>query len=101
MPAPLTVAERTGFRETSRHDDVLRFVDELHASRPRFRVESMGKSAEGREMPVMIFGNSGPVVLVVANIHAGEVEGKEAVLALARDLPDAAFEKLTVLWVPN
>ena len=101
MPAPLTVAERTGFRETSRHDDVLRFVDELHAFRPRFRVESMGKSAEGREMPVMIFGNSGPVVLVVANIHAGEVEGKEAVLALARDLPDAAFEKLTVLWVPN
>jgi hypothetical protein len=101
MAAPLTVAERTGFRETSKHDDVLRFIDELSKARPRFRVESMGKSAEGREMPVMIFGNSGPVVLVVANIHAGEVEGKEAVLALARDLPDAAFEKLTVLWVPN
>lgn len=101
MTAPLTVAERSGFRETSKHDDVLRFIDELAKSRPRFRVESMGKSAEGREMPVMIFGTSGPVVLVVANIHAGEVEGKEAVLALARDLPDAAFEKLTVLWVPD
>jgi hypothetical protein len=101
MPHPLTVAERSGFRQTSTHDDVLRFIDELQKVRPRFRVESMGLSAEGRDMPVLIFGDSGPTVLVLANIHAGEVEGKEAVLALARDLPDSAFEKLTVLWVPD
>ncbi len=83
------------------HDDVLRFVDELRRTRPGFRVESMGKSAEGREMPVLVFGGGPAVVLVLANIHAGEVEGKEAVLALARDLPDAAYDGLTVLWVPD
>ena len=42
---PLTVAERSSFRETSRHADVLRFIDELRAVRPVFRVESMGRSA--------------------------------------------------------
>ena len=56
--------------------------------RPGVRVASMGRSAEGQEMPVLSFGNGPAVVLVLANIHAGEVEGKEAVLALARDLPD-------------
>jgi len=101
MSAPLTVAEKSGFRETSRHDDVLRFIDELARVRKDVRVESMGPSAEGREMPVLSFGHEGPVILVLANIHAGEVEGKEAVLALARDLPEEAYKGIRVLWVPN
>ena len=41
---PLTVAEKTGYRETSRHSDVLAFIEELKRSRPVFRVESMGRS---------------------------------------------------------
>jgi hypothetical protein len=104
MTRPLTVAEKTGFRETSRHADVLRFIDELKGTRPRFTLESMGKSAHGQEMPVLAFGprsTARPVVLVLANIHAGEVEGKEASLMLARDLPDSVFEKMTVVLVPN
>jgi hypothetical protein len=100
---PQTVAEKTDYRETSRHADVLRFIDELQAVRPVFRVESMGKSGRGQEMPVLVFGErpGTPVVLVLANIHAGEVEGKEALLMLARDLPERYFEKLTLLFVPN
>jgi len=104
MTEPLTVAERTNYRETSRHADVLRFIEELHGRRPRFRVESMGRSGLGQEMPVLIFGDrrpDRPVVLVIANIHAGEVEGKEALLMLARDLPDPVFERLTLLFVPD
>ncbi|HVR87486.1 MAG TPA: M14 family metallopeptidase [Planctomycetota bacterium] len=100
---PLTVAERTGYRETSRHADVLRFIDELRGIRPVFRVESMGHSSRGQDMPVLVFGErpGTPVVLVIANIHAGEVEGKEALLMLARDLPERYFEKLTLLFIPN
>jgi len=100
---PLTVAEQSGYRATSTHADVLRFIDELKKVRPVFRVESMGRSAKGQEMPVLVFGErpGTPVVLVLANIHAGEVEGKEALLMLARDLPETYFEKLTLLFVPN
>jgi hypothetical protein len=100
---PLTVAETSDYRATSTHADVLRFIDELKTFRPLFRVESMGRSAKGQEMPVLVFGErpGTPVVLVLANIHAGEVEGKEALLMLARDLPETIFEKLTLLLVPN
>jgi hypothetical protein len=103
-PEPLTVAERTGYLQTSRHADVLAFIDELHRRRPRFRVESMGRSALGQEMPVLVFGERNPalpVVLVIANIHAGEVEGKESLLMLARDLPDGVLERLTLLFIPD
>ncbi len=46
------------------------------------------------------------VVLVQANIHAGEVEGKEAVLMLARDLAlaprePAILRRLTLVLVPD
>src|SRR5262249_47158834 len=43
------------------------------------------------------------VVLLFANIHAGEVDGKEAVLALARDIAGEKelLKKLVVLIVPN
>ncbi len=100
---PLTVAEQSEYRATSTHADVLRFIDELKRVRPVFRVESMGRSAKGQEMPVLVFGErpDTPVVLVLANIHAGEVEGKEALLMLARDLPEKYFEKLTLLFIPN
>jgi hypothetical protein len=100
---PLTVAEKTNYRETSRHADVLRYIEELRAFRPGIRVESMGHSGMGQEMPVLILGErpGTPVVLVIANIHAGEVEGKEALLMLARDLPERTIEKLTLLFIPN
>jgi hypothetical protein len=100
---PLTVAEQSQYRATSTHADVLRFIDELKVVRRVFRVESMGRSGKGQEMPVLVFGErpGTPVVLVLANIHAGEVEGKEALLMLARDLPERYFEKLTLLFVPN
>jgi hypothetical protein len=100
----LTVAERSGFRKTSTSGDVRSFIEALQANRGRFRVESIGRSGLGQEMPVMIFGERDPrkpVVLVIANIHAGEVEGKESLLMLARDLPDSCFEKLTLLFLPN
>src|SRR5207245_9106347 len=53
---------------------------------------------EGRALPLVIAGPSGvidprsahasglPIVFIMANIHAGEVEGKEAALMLLRDL---------------
>ncbi len=101
---PLTVAEKTDYRETSRHADVLLTIEELKEFRPVFRVESMGKSARGQEMPVLVFGErpGTPVVLVIANIHAGEVEGKEALLWLLRSIAKgerAAWFKDVVLLI--
>jgi Zinc carboxypeptidase len=89
-------AEQTNYEETSRYEDVIRFIGELQKRTDKLRVESFGLTEEGRDLPLMIFADppitqprearaSGkPVIFIQANIHAGEVEGKEATLHLAR-----------------
>jgi dipeptidyl-peptidase 4 len=94
----LTVAEKSEYHATSRHADVLAFCEELARRSPLVKRGRLGVSGEGRELPLLVLSDppvataaeaarSGkPVVLVIGNIHAGEVDGKEAVLMLARDL---------------
>lgn len=94
---PQTKAEQTKYEETSRYADVRAFLDAVAKQTADVRVEMFGRSEEGRELPLVIVGDpptgrtppSGPRkarVLVMANIHAGEVEGKEATLHLVRRL---------------
>jgi hypothetical protein len=115
---PLTTAERTRFAETSRHADVLAFIAELQGRSPRIRVERMAVTTEGRDLPLIIIGDPVPaspadlrgddraVVYIQANIHAGEVEGKEAAQMLARDVAldrtkGRYLDRLVILIVPN
>jgi hypothetical protein len=95
---PKTRAESTNYRETSRYEDVIEFVAAIQRADPAIRVETFATSNEGRALPLVIAGPAGiidprtarasglPVVFVMANIHAGEVEGKEASMMLLRDL---------------
>ncbi len=113
---PKTVAESTNYAATSRYADVMAFVRELQRLSPLVRVETLCESTEGRAVPLLVIGRPAPaspyglrtdkrmVVYIQANIHAGEVEGKEASLMLARDVvlgPAAAcLDKLVLLIVP-
>ena len=56
MTTPLqTVAEATNYRATSRHADVMSYIDKLvAASATSLSVQTMGSSAEGREIPVLV-----------------------------------------------
>jgi hypothetical protein len=95
---PVTRAEASDYKATSLHSDVLDFIQTLQKHSLRLRVENLGVSAEGRKIPLLVIGNPVPssprdlayddrlVVYIQAGIHAGEVEGKEAALMLARDL---------------
>jgi len=112
----LTVAESSDFTKTSLHDDVMAFVHQLQERSHLIRVETLCQSAEGRDVPLLILGDPVPasaaqlkhddrlVVYIQANIHAGEVEGKEAVQMLARDMllgdKKAFLEGLIVLITP-
>lgn len=110
---PQTRAERTAFRETSLHADVMSFLGEL--SDPRLVRSSFGVSPQGRELPLLVLSREGlrtpaqarrtgrPIVLMMDGIHPGEVEGKEASLALVRDLLATRgdlLEHLTLVVVP-
>ena len=95
---PLTVAESSDFTATSSYSDVMEFTRELQRQSSLLRVETLCLSLEGRRVPLLVLGNPAPasplslkrdkrgVVYIQANIHAGEVEGKEASLMLARDI---------------
>jgi hypothetical protein len=113
---PRTRAERTGYAETSHYADVVAFLDSLRAAGAPIRLGTLGTSPQGRAIPYVVASRPAvstpdearrlgrPIVYVQANIHAGEVEGKEAVLALLRDLSMDArpnpLDSLVLVVVP-
>ncbi len=114
--SPVTRAESSDYSATSTYADVMAFIHTLQRQSPRLRVETLGISADGKMIPLLVIGDPVPaspadlsrddraVVYFQANIHAGEVEGKEAALMLARSLvldesPDV-LDRLVVLIAP-
>ncbi|MEI6668934.1 MAG: M14 family metallopeptidase [Acidobacteriota bacterium] len=94
---PLTRPEATRFAETSRYDDVMAFMKAMAAASPQIHLTTYGYTFEGRPMPLAVVGAPGASpaqvlatnktrIYIQGNIHAGEVEGKEALLWLLRSL---------------
>ena len=94
----LTRAERTDYRETSSHAEVVDFLQRAAAADPSVHYTTYGYTTEGRPLPLAVVGDvadasaesvrsSGKTtVYLQGNIHAGEVCGKEALQMLLRDL---------------
>jgi hypothetical protein len=94
-----TPAERTDFRAgPTMYDDLMQFVHELEASSDLMQVQKITETLRGRDVVLSILanppvyrasdliGSDKPVVLIVNNVHGGEVAGKEASLIIMRDL---------------
>ncbi len=99
-----TRAERSGFLETSLYAEVIDFVNQAASRSPKLRVAILGTSAGGLELPLVVVSTQGiatpaeaqlydlPAVLLAANIHAGEIEGKEALQMLLRDIVEGSLD---------
>src|SRR2546426_1282663 len=113
---PRTTAERSNYAATSTSAEVGAFLDSLELAGAPIAVSEMGTSALGRPIYLVIAADpavttaaeaaaSGKLVVYLqANIHAGEVEGKEAVLALLRELAGPRrdlLQRLVVLVAQN
>ena len=84
---PTTRPERSKYEETSRYADVVAFLDSLRLRDSTLDLRSFGVSEEGRRLPLVLFGagiEATPAqiradprirVVILANIHAGEVCG--------------------------
>ncbi len=94
-----TPAERSEYRTTPDYAETVAYLERLIAAHPgQLRMENFGTTGEGRDLKIVVASKdgvfdpaavhaSGRVVLLVQNaIHAGEMDGKDACLALLRDL---------------
>ena len=113
----LTLAERSGFTETSRYEETLEDCRRLERASPWIRVTSFGKSPEGRDLILVIASKDRafdpaaaaktgkPIVLIQAGIHAGEIDGKDAGIMLLRDIAvtkkrAALLDSAIILFMP-
>ncbi|MFL5638095.1 MAG: M14 family zinc carboxypeptidase [Gemmatimonadaceae bacterium] len=113
---PRTVPELTRYSQTSRYSDVRSFLDSLRRLGAPLAFGSIGKTTEGRDIPYVVASRpvvttasearrlGRPIVYVQGNIHAGEIEGKDALLALLRDLTFSkapnALDSVVLIAVP-
>jgi hypothetical protein len=112
----LLVPEITRYEKTSTYADVMSFLEKQSAKSENIHLISMGKSLEGKDIPVAIVSNpivksageakaSGKLIVYVqGNIHAGEVEGKEVVMMQIRELlfseRHPLLDNLIILFAP-
>jgi len=104
-----TTAEASNFEKTSTYADVMSFIYQAQKQSDLIRLATLTQSSEGRLIPLVIVSTEGikspaeqaasgkPAVLIMANIHAGEIEGKEAVLMLIRDFVQRNQEAMAML----
>jgi len=116
--APTTVAERSGFKQTGRYDEVFLLAGEFAKAYPdAVSYRKFGTTPEGRTMLAIVATRTGafdpdearrrniPVVLVQGGIHAGEIDGKDAGFLALRQMLDGeaakgALDKIVLLFVP-
>lgn len=111
-----TVAESSGYKATSTYADVVQLIDTMADASPLAHRLDIGATVENRAIPMLVLADPAVatpeeaaeqeklVVLLIGNIHAGEVAGKEALLMLARDVLGGderdLLEHLVLLIVP-
>ena len=108
----ITPSERTGLTATPSYAETRAYLERLAAASPLIRVETFGKTVEGRDMLVVIASKDGkdaldpakPVLLAHSGIHPGEIDGKDAGMMLLRDIAlrgkDGLLDRVNFVFVP-
>ena len=94
-----TPAEASAYKTTPDAVATMQYLHRVADAAPgQVRIEKFGETGEGRELDIVIVSKDGvfdpaalhqqkrPILLVQNSIHAGEMDGKDACLALLRDM---------------
>lgn len=112
-----TLAEQTDYHKTWSYADTIAYCQKLDKASDKIVYKAIGKSNQGRDVPLIIASDDGTftpeaarkkgkaVIFIQAGIHPGEIDGKDAGLALLRDavitktLPNL-LKDVVILYVP-
>ncbi len=112
-----TPFERSGGTRSPSHAETLDWLRRLCDASPRLHLLALGRSAEGREVALVVASAEGartpsalrrngkPTLLAQAGIHPGEIDGKDAGMMLLRDMTIGGtkadlLERANFLFVP-
>ncbi len=114
---PLTMAERTNYRYSNDYPATMRLCRQLDSLSPMIHTGLLGKSAAGYDIPYLIVDQQGmtdpdqikaagrAIILIQADIHAGEPEGNDAGFILVRDLAFTSryyhlLDNVSIIFIP-
>jgi Zinc carboxypeptidase len=97
-PTLLTTGEKTGWNETAPYAEAVEISHRLERASRQVKVLDIGTTPEGRTMIAVVVSKdraftpeaaaktNKAVIMIQSGIHAGEIEGKDTVLMLIRDM---------------
>jgi hypothetical protein len=118
LPAELfSRAEKSVYTETTLSSEVGQFCQAIGKMSSFAYTESFGRTKEGKDLMMVVLANPGvtspaeaeasgkPVIYIQGNIHAGEVEGKEASIQLIREIcfgpKTSLLDNQILIFCPN
>jgi hypothetical protein len=109
-PDLITTGEKTGWNETGPYAEAVEISHRLEKASRAVKVVEFGTTPEGRPMIALIVSKDRAftpeaaaktnkvVIFIQSGIHAGEIEGKDTVLMLVRDM---AVTKRFASWLDH
>jgi murein tripeptide amidase MpaA len=107
----ITPSEKTGLTATPTYDETIAWLKKVDRQSALVRIEPIGTTPQGRKLVAVILSKDGaafqptkPVFLIQAGIHSGEIDGKDAMLMLIRDIcfkgRDELIDKVNIAFIP-
>src|SRR6056297_3559120 len=112
-----TYYEKSGYKRTPSYEKTIEYSKKLAENSKQLEFKTFGKSARGKDLPLLIFDKDSEftpekakeknklVLLIEACIHPGESEGKDAGLMLLRNITihnkfTDLLDEITILFIP-
>lgn len=115
-PRPDLPFETSNYTRTSSYQEVIDVVKYVAYQMPNAYIDTMGYTNDGKILPLVILSDQKvtnpeqahaldrPLIFVMANIHGGEVEGKDAMMKLLLEFADGKhrdlLSKITIMIAP-
>jgi predicted deacylase len=114
---PQTGAEKADWSRHTSYEELVEYIFEVQSLTDNMLIQELTETPEGRTVFLIMLGDpptatpgtawlSGkPTVLLVENVHGGELSGREGGLQLLRELAlgelKPLLEKLNILYIPS